>query len=80
MPRHFFNVNDGKDLIDREGTELADLAQARSRAVGLACQFITESGDAFWAAHHGWRIVVSNESHRPLFTLHFSATTASRDS
>ena len=42
MPRYFFNIHDGNDLIDRDGTELRDEAQARAEAVHLAGRCIAE--------------------------------------
>ena len=33
MPRYFFHVIDGRDIIDNEGAELADLKEARIEAI-----------------------------------------------
>ncbi len=32
MPRYFFHVHDGHEIRDEDGTELADLAEARAQA------------------------------------------------
>jgi hypothetical protein len=73
MPRYFFNIHDGTDLIDRDGTELRDLAQAKSDAVSLAGRSIADMGDAFWTGGEEWRLDVTDEAKSVLFTLIFTA-------
>jgi hypothetical protein len=73
LPRYFFNIHDGKDIIDNEGTELSDLAQARSDAVDLAGRTIAELGDAFWIGGGDWRLEVTDETRKVLFVLRFSS-------
>jgi hypothetical protein len=73
MARYFFNVHDGKDVIDRDGTELRDEAEARSEAVRLAGQCILDLGEAFWTSGEEWRLEVSDEERRTLFSLTFTA-------
>ena len=36
MPRYFFHVDDGRDIPDQEGVELAGPDEARAQAV-IAC-------------------------------------------
>jgi hypothetical protein len=74
MPRYFFNVHNGEDRIDREGTELEDEVQARLDAVDFAGRAIHELGEEFWKRGQDWRLNVSDETGRVLFTLTFSAT------
>jgi hypothetical protein len=76
MPRYFFNIHDGKDLVDHEGTVLADLSQARVEAVDLAGRCIADMGEVFWTPGHQWRLEVLDENGTLLFTLNFSATDA----
>ncbi|WP_412759776.1 DUF6894 family protein [Methylorubrum subtropicum] len=38
MPRYFFNVYDGKSVIDEDGMILSDIQQARRMAVRMAGQ------------------------------------------
>jgi hypothetical protein len=76
MPRYFFNIHDGKNIIDRDGTVLADLAEARVDAVDLAGRSIAEMGEEFWTRDHEWRLEVLDENGRLLFTLKFSANDA----
>ena len=33
MPRYFFHVIDGREIIDNEGTELPGLKEARAEAI-----------------------------------------------
>jgi hypothetical protein len=73
MPRYFFNIHDGKHIIDREGTELPDIAQARSDAVDLAGRTIAEMGDDFWTDEAEWRMEVADETGKVLFELRFSS-------
>jgi hypothetical protein len=36
MPRYFFHVIDGREILDYEGTELSDLREARAEAIRTA--------------------------------------------
>jgi hypothetical protein len=45
MPRFHFNVRDGSDLRDRDGTELPDLRTARREAVKLAGRLLLDEPD-----------------------------------
>jgi hypothetical protein len=69
MPRYFFNICDGTDLIDREGTELLDDEQAKSDAVNLAGRSIADVGDAFWQNGEQWSLEVTDDKRAVLFTL-----------
>ena len=73
MRRFFFNIHDGKDLIDTEGTLLADLDQARVEAVKLAGRCIAEMGADFWSHEGDWVLDVSDETGVTLFALKFAA-------
>src|SRR4051794_1344210 len=48
MPRYFFRVIDGRDIIDSEGTELPSLRAARTEAIQLAGAILHDEGDEFW--------------------------------
>jgi len=73
LPRYFFNIHDGKDLVDHEGTELRDEAEAKSDAVSLAGRSIADLGDAFWSGGEQWLLEVCDESGTVLFALKFAA-------
>jgi hypothetical protein len=72
VPRYFFNVKDGKDIIDTEGTELAGVAAARDQAIASAGEMIRSDGDTVWNGSD-WRMDVTDEAGDRLFTLRFSA-------
>ena len=72
MPRYFFNVIDGKNILDEEGTELPDRAAVRAEAIRTSGEMLTDMGDA-WDGEH-WQMNVADESGRVVFRLQFSAT------
>ena len=72
MPRFFFNIKDGKDLTDTEGTELAGIAEARDQALTAAGEMIKHQKDTVWNGSE-WRMHVTDEAGRPVFTLRFAA-------
>ena len=48
MPRYFFHVIDGEEIIDTEGTKLAGLEEARAEAVVVSGAMLKEAGRKFW--------------------------------
>jgi hypothetical protein len=72
VPRYFFHVKDGKDITDSEGTELAGVSEARDQAVTTAGEMIKHQNDTVWNGSE-WRMIVTDEAGRPVFTLRFSA-------
>ena len=72
MPRYFFHVKDGKDMPDHEGTELAGIAEARHQAVTAAGEMIKHQDDTVWNGSE-WRMNVTDEAGRHVFTLRFAA-------
>ncbi len=72
MPRYFFNIIDGKDLPDHEGTVLAGVPEAREQAIATAGTLIAEQGDTVWNGSP-WMMNVVDEAGTPVFTLTFSA-------
>ena len=75
MPRYFFNVKDGVDILDNEGVELADLYAARLQAVRFSGELLKDHPDVFWIQHE-WRIEVTDETKLILFAIHISAVDA----
>ena len=72
MPRYFFHVIDGKEIIDNEGTELADLDEARAEAIVLSGEMLNDLGGKFW--NNGqWQVRVEDESGGKVCALTFSA-------
>ncbi len=72
MPRYFFHVIDGQNIIDKEGTELSGLRQARAEAIQLAGAILRDEGDKFWNGEE-WHMNVTDASGQSVLKLHFSA-------
>lgn len=73
MPRYFFHVDDGELMTDPTGTELPDLATARSEAVSAAGAMLAEVDGKFWNHGTPWVMHVTDTDSQLLFSLHFSA-------
>jgi hypothetical protein len=72
MPRYFFHVIDGRDIIDREGTEFPNLRHARAEAIRLAGAILRDEGDAFWNGEE-WHMNVTDLTGQSVLKLRFSA-------
>ena len=76
MPLFYFDLHgDGEIVDDRNGTELADLAEARAHAAQVAQELIrnNEAG-----ARH-WQLEVRDCDQKPLFELPFTVVDRSLD-
>lgn len=71
MPRYFFDVHDGVDSLDGEGTLLDDVYQARAEAAKMAGKLLSDDAERFWTGEE-WQIVVRDGAGLTLFTLIFS--------
>jgi hypothetical protein len=72
MPRYFFHIIDGKEIIDDEGTELAGLDEARAEAIVVSGEMLRDSGGKFW--NNGiWQLRVTDDAGRKVCALTFSA-------
>jgi hypothetical protein len=78
MPRYFFDIVDGKDFPDLQGSEFADLFAARMEAVRYSAEVLREMPERFWN-NEKWTMTVSDADRIPLFTLKFLAEVASAD-
>ena len=72
MPRYFFHVVDGRATMDREGTELTGLDEARTEAVRMAGEMLRYSAENVWTGCP-WQMTVADADGKTLFTLRFSA-------
>ncbi|MFL5530429.1 MAG: DUF6894 family protein [Gemmatimonadales bacterium] len=72
MPRYFFNVIDGRSIIDNQGSELAGLKEARVEAIQLAGAILRDEGDTFWNGQE-WHLDVTDASGQSVLKLRFSA-------
>src|SRR5918993_3899589 len=71
MPRYFFHVIDGRDIIDHDGTEFPNLRTARAEAIRLAGAILRDEGDAFWKGEE-WQLNVTDLSGQSVLKLRFS--------
>lgn len=70
MPIYHFNVHDGSDHPDSDGTELPNLEAARVHAVAYAGQLLIDHRETFWSAEE-WKMVVTDANGLTLLTLMF---------
>jgi hypothetical protein len=75
MPRYFFDVRDGSEEIDPEGTELPHVNAARVEAAKMAGRLLADNADKFWSGDE-WTISVRDERGLVLFNLIFLAVDA----
>jgi len=72
MPRYYFDIVDGQDLPDVDGSDHADLAAARVESIRYSGEVLREMPERFWNAEE-WTMTVSDARRVPLFTLKFLA-------
>ena len=75
MPHYFFDIVDGEDLPDLQGSEWPDLAAARREAVRYSAEVLKEMPERFWNCE-AWKMTVSDADRVALFTLKFLAESA----
>jgi hypothetical protein len=67
--RYFFHVMDGKLILDTEGTELVDFAQAKQEAITTAAEMLRTLKTA--SDGTPWRMVVTTDDQTIVFSLDF---------
>jgi hypothetical protein len=72
MPRYFFHIIDGEEIIDNEGTVLADLDEARAEAIVVSGEMLKDLGGKFWG-NGQWQIRVVDEAGDKVCALTFAA-------
>lgn len=72
MPRDFFHVIDGRDLIDNEGTKFPNLRYVRAEAIRTAGAILRDEGDRFWTGTE-WQMNVTDAAGQSVLKLRFSA-------
>jgi hypothetical protein len=72
MPRYFFQVIDGREIIDKVGTVLLGLSEARAQAIRTAGAILRDEGDEFWSGTE-WQMNVTDARGQPVLKLRFSA-------
>jgi hypothetical protein len=71
MPRYFFNIEDGKNIDDVDGSVLSDDGDAREQAITTAAEII-RSEAATLRENEVWSMRVTDETGRCVVTLRFS--------
>ena len=77
MPRCFFHVIDGREIIDSVGTVLPSLGEARAEAMRTASAILRDKGDEFWSGTE-WHMNVTDAGGQPVLKLRFSADAQGR--
>jgi hypothetical protein len=75
MPIYHFNVHDGVQYRESKGSDLPDLAAARSEAVRRIAEILHEGAPDFWGGTP-WHMDVSDAKELTLFRIMFLATPA----
>ncbi len=70
MPRYFFNIIDGTDLHDDEGTDLPDLDSARCMAIRYVGALLEDCGHRLGFGQT-WHLEATDEARRVLFQIDF---------
>jgi hypothetical protein len=75
MPRYFFNVHDGRSLLDQDGTELSGPDEARVMAIKLFGEIFRDEAESI-RLDAAWRIAVLDEVGKTVFEVqvHLSAS------
>jgi hypothetical protein len=72
MPRYFFHVIDGRDIIDHVGTVFSSVEEARAEAIRTAGAILRDEGDQFWNDTE-WQMNVTDGAGQSVLKLRFSA-------
>ena len=75
MPLYFFNIRNGDDVVDRDGTEYADNEAARTAAILFAADTLKDRAGTFWDEGQ-WSLDVADERGLTLFSLIVAGVTA----
>ena len=75
MPRYFFDIIDGEEHPDLQGSVHTDLAAARIEAVRYSAEVLKKMPERFWHSEL-WTMSVFDQDRVRLFTLKFLATDA----
>ena len=71
MPRFFFNVHDGIDLLDEDGTEFPNWEEARLAAIRAAGEIFKDNARRLSLGEQ-WRMEVTDEEGYVLLHMDFS--------
>ena len=69
MPRYFFHMIDKRQLVDTDGTELADLAEAQSHATIVAKEMMSNRDEVLGRGWSDWTMSVHDNDGKELFSF-----------
>lgn len=69
MPRYFFHVIDGVEMLDDTGTELSGPDEARAEAIVLSGEMLKDLGGKFWS-NGKWQVRVEDRRRRESLRPH----------
>jgi hypothetical protein len=76
MQRYYFNLKDGRTVLDKEGTEFPDIHAARREAVRYGGEILRDGADESLWKSEPWRLWVTDQPNgegKTFFALNFSA-------
>ena len=73
MPRFYFDIHDGVAQPDPDGLEMQDKDEAWAEAVRCCGEMLKDLNGQLQPGSE-WRMDVTDEGRRPVFTLRFLAT------
>ena len=73
MAKYFFDITDGKIVVDISGLDLPDIAAVRAHAISLSSGLLSSNSPAFWRGEE-WLIEAKDDIGVVLFTLAFRAS------
>ena len=71
MPRYYFNVIDGKFLVDEEGTECSSMSVVREEAVAAAGAILKDMAPEYPSGQE-WQVHVTDAAKKTVLRLRFS--------
>jgi hypothetical protein len=77
MPRYFFNLMNGRPVVDRQGIELPDAAAARREATKYAIDMVRGQSGLCGRSEVG-NVVVTDERGAEVLTVTFPKSAAAR--
>jgi hypothetical protein len=73
MPRYYFNICDGVDILDDVGTELPDAVFARREAIRYSGAILEDEAERLSLGEE-WRMELLDNTGLMLFCLNFMVT------
>lgn len=77
MPRYYFNIMDGRPVVDREGRDLPDAAAARREATRYAVDLVRRRSELS-SRSEVENVVVTDEHGAEVLTVTFPKAAAAR--